>query len=247
MRLAQKIIYGIALGCCLQGAAFAQAFDARGIIFNQGSSERISQVQITDLKNHLAIVSGDLGSFQIKVSLSDTLLFTKAGYTPQKLVIVNTNDLIIYMQPVRKLHEVLIKGKTTGQDQKEIVDAYRSKGLYFDGRPPLIIFNPISGSPLTGFHELFGKDAVNERRFIRSSQNEQQAVEIDKKYTKELVKSITHLSGEELQAFMDTYRPFYNEFKNWNDYQLRQYIQTSFETWQNDTSKVIRSPFTGAQ
>lgn len=216
----------------------AQSFIVKGLILKDKASERISGVQIVSQKTRDIAVSNYLGNFSIKTSMGDTLQFNKTGYLSEKMVVVNSNDLLIYLKPVVLLNEVVIKDKTALLRQKEIVNSYRAKGLYFDGRPPLIIFNPLSGSPLTGFHELFGKDAADERRFIHFSQNEHQAEEIDKRYTKELVKNITHLPDEELLIFMDAYRPSYSNFKNWNDYQLYQYIQSSFEAWQEKNHKT---------
>jgi hypothetical protein len=240
MRFLVKVCSLILVAVFYCGSTFAQNFIIKGLILKSNATERISSVQVASQKTHTVAISNDLGSFNITTSAGDTLLFSKTDYSSEKIAISNSNDLLVYLKPVIKLNEVVIKDKTAIQQQKEIVNSFRAKGLYFDGRPPLIIFNPISGSPLTGFHELLGKDATNERRFIRFSQNEQQAEAIDKRYTKEFVRSITHLSDDELQAFMDAYRPSYTDFKNWNDYQLRQYIKSSFEAWQKTDDKTYR-------
>ena len=71
---------------------------------------------------------------------------------------------------------------------------YRSKGLYFDGRPPLWLFSPFGGSPLTAFYELFSQDARNERHFIKFSKDEMEAIAVDRRYTKALVKQVTNLT-----------------------------------------------------
>lgn len=233
MHLIKKITCVVLTGYYLQSSAFAQVLNAGGIVYNKSSSVRISQAIITDLKSRVVMISDDLGRFSIKTALGDTLLITKESYTSQKIVIANVNDLVIYMQPVIKLNEVTIKGKTNKQELNEIVNSYRSKGLYFDGKPPIGVFNPISGSPLTGFHELLGKDAADERRFIRFSKNEKEAIEIDKRYTKELVKSITKLLDDEITKFMDEFRPSNTDINKWNDYQLINYIKKSLAAYSN--------------
>ena len=52
---------------------------------------------------------------------------------------------------------------------------------------------------------------------------------VDKRYTKELVKSVTKMSSnDEVEKFMVAYRPSYDNMKEWNDYQLIQYIKKSY-------------------
>jgi len=153
------------------------------------------------------------------------------------MVVGNAGDLAIYLQPVIQLGEVTIKGQTKRQELNEVVNTYRSKGLYFDGKPPVWLFSPFGGSPITGFYELFSKDAANERRFIRFSKNEMEASEVDRRYTKDLVKSVTKLPDDEVQKFMITFRPSYEDMKEWNDYQLIQYIKKNFAYYQKNKDR----------
>jgi len=168
-------------------------FSVNGVIYKKNGPERIAQATITNLENRLVMMSDELGSFSIKVKKGDTLLFNKTGYTQQKVVILNANDMLLYMQPVVQLQQVSIKAQSKRQELNDVVNIYRSKGLYFDGRPPWWIFNPISGSPITGFYELFGRDAKNERHFIKYSKNEMEATEVNRRYNKQLVKTVTAL------------------------------------------------------
>ena len=209
-----------------------QVLNIKGVLFKKTSSERISQALITDLKSQVVMMSDELGGFNIKALPGDTLLITKKEYTAQKVVVSNSNDLAIYLQPVIQLNEVIIKGQTKKQELNEVVITYRSKGLYFDGNPPIWAFLPFGGSPITGFYELFSRDASNERRFIRFSKNEMEAVQVDKRYTKELVKRITNLPDDDVLKFMATFRPSYEDLKEWNDYQLITYIKKSLAYFQ---------------
>jgi hypothetical protein len=241
MRFNRKIICSAFILFCLHAFAYAQqALNIRGIIFKTNSQDRVAQVLITNMKSQVPMISDELGGFSIKASIGDTLLFSKIDYMPQKVAVANNNDQIIYMQPVVKLNGVTIKDKTNSLELNEVINHYRNKGLYFDGRPPIWIFNPISGSPLTGFHELLGKDAANDRRFIRFSKSESEAVEVDKRYNRELVKHITKLPDEEIEKFTEAFRPSYSDIKRWNDYQLIQYIQDSFNYY-NKNKPGIKS------
>ena len=224
-------------------AGAQQLLNIKGIIFKKSSSDRISQAVITDMKSQVVMMSDELGGFTIKASAGDTLLITKNSYTPQKIVVTNANDIAIYMQPVIQLGEVTIKGQTTRQELNGVVNTYRAKGLYFDGKPPIWAFiNPFGGSPITAFYELFSKDAANERRFIKFSKNEMEAVEVDRRYTKDLVKSITKMDDDDAQKFMITFRPSYEDMKEWNDYQLITYIKKSFAYYKKHKDQTETQP-----
>ncbi len=220
-----------------------QTLTIRGVVFKKNSAERIAQVLVTNLKSNSLMMSDELAGFSIKAAIGDTLLVTKNGYTPQKIVVSNPDGIVVYMQPVIKLNEVTIKGQTKKQELNDVVNTYRSKGLYFDGKPSLWdIISPFGGSPLTGLYELFGKDAANERRFIKFSKNELEAVEVSKRYTKALVKSVTKLPDEEVVKFMTVFTPSYEDIKGWNDYQLILYIKKSLAYYQKNKDQPSANP-----
>jgi len=207
---------------CLPAFALAQQLTINGVLYKKDGSERIAQATITDLNNQVIMMSDELGGFNIKATKGDTLLFKKNGYTEQKQVVSGPNDIVIYMQPVLELPEVSIKSKTNQQELNDVMNTYRSKGLYFDGKPPIWSF---INSPLTGLYELFGQDAANERRFARFSKNEMEAITVDKRYTRELVKRVTGLPDDDVVKFMQQYTPSYEDMKEWNDYDLISHIK----------------------
>jgi hypothetical protein len=112
---------------------------------------------------------------------------------------------------------------------------YNSKGIYNNGNS--LPFFEFLNSPLTGFYNLFGKTPREERHFAALAQTELQNTEIDKRYTKELVKNITKLPDEEVTKFMQIYTPSYQDIKEWNDYQLIQYIRKNFAFYQRNKNR----------
>ena len=107
----------ITLCFCLGIKASAQqATVIKGVISKKLSVERVPNVAVTNLKTKDFAMSDGGGWFTIKASVGDTLLFTKVDYTDQKVGIVNTGDLPVYLQPVIKLTEVKIQGQSTRQE-----------------------------------------------------------------------------------------------------------------------------------
>lgn len=203
-----------------------QEFIVNGALYKKNTSDRVAQAMITNLRTQVIMMSDELGGFNIKAAKGDTLVFYKNGYTSEKDIINNANDLIIYLQPVVSLAEVTVKDKGAKQELNDAIKDYRSKGLYFDGKPPVWSF---INFPLTGLYELFGKDGVDERRFIAFSKDEMESIEVSKRYTRQLVKQVTLLPDTDVTRFMQQYRPSYEDIKEWNDYELITHIKKYLE------------------
>ncbi|WP_461450246.1 hypothetical protein [Mucilaginibacter sp.] len=216
----------IVLFCLPLLSSAQQTFTLKGIFFRKSSDVRIASATVTNLKSQQIMMSDELGGFSIPVSKGDTLLFKKTGYTNQIQVVGSANDLVVYMQPIIVLPEVTIQGQSTKQEINGVMNDYRSKGLYFDGHPPLMAF---IASPLTAFYELFSSDAINERHFAKFSKNELEAIEVNKRYTPELVKQVTKLPDEDVVKFMQQYTPSYEDMRGWNDYTLISHIKHYLE------------------
>jgi hypothetical protein len=214
---------GIAL-CSIAGTAAAQALlQVTGITYNNKTSDRIAQVSVTNLQKQAMATSNDQGTFKINAAINDTLLFSKAGFTEQRLV-VKEAQMLVFMVPAQQLEDVVVKAKTKQQEQSEVMNTYRSKGIYYDGKPPVLSF---LASPLTGLYELFGKEPSRARHFAQVMKRENQQTEINKRYTRDLVKRVTKLPDNEVSIFMLAYSPPYPEMLKWNDYELIQFINRS--------------------
>lgn len=197
-----------------------------GITFNNKLMGRVAQVTITNLQHRAVAFSNDIGVFAINAAPGDTLLFQRAGFTEQRLMADPKTALFVYLVPAIVLDDVVVKAKTRKLEQQEVMNTYRSKGIYYNGKPPAL---SMLTSPLTGVYEMFGKGPRQARRFANYITQENQQVEINKRYTRELVKRITKLPDDEIATFMLAYNPPYLEFLKWNDYELIQFINTSFE------------------
>jgi hypothetical protein len=244
MRLRYKIFLTLLMLYCLHGFVYAQqarlpdgqrVLTIKGVVFKKSSLEKIPQAVITDMKSQVAMMSDELGAFSIKASAGDTLLITKIGYTPQKIVVINSYELAINMQPVIQLNEVTIREQTKKQELNEVMQQYRSLGIYNDGKS--LPFWQFINSPITGLYNLFGKTSGQARHFAEYSKNELEATEVDKRYTKELVKNITKLPDDEVDKFVVTFRPSYEDMKEWNDYQLIMYIKKEFAYYQKNKNR----------
>lgn len=209
----------------LSGTAFSQTtVTVRGLVFNKTSSVRLAQVTIANRRNQTYTSTNNLGEFIIQAAIGDSLMIFKAGFTEQKIAVMNSQDLMISLIQVTQLSDVIIKSTSKKQEMQETMDAYRSKGIYFNGKPPLLAG---IASPATALYELFGKAPKQARHFSNYMKRENEQTAINKRYNKELVKRITGLSDEESQQLVEAYQPTPEEIAKWSDYDLIQFIKKS--------------------
>lgn len=228
--------------CSLLFKASAQpTFTLKGVISKKQSTERVGQVVITDLNSKVTMMSDDVGWFTIKTAVGDTLLFTKTDYTDQKIVVLNTADMPVYLQPVINLSEVKIEGQSKRQELSEVMGQYRSQGTFYDGKPPALSFLT---SPLTGLYELFGKTPGRAKRFAAFSKGEMEYAEVRRRYNVTFVKRITKLTDTlAIQKFMEYYTPTFEDLKEWNDYELISHVTKSFEYYKKHPPRPIKNEF----
>lgn len=219
----------IVAACCLAFAGHAQnTYNLRGYVCTKGTSVRVSQVLVTNKQTKAIMVTDQLGGFTIKASLGDTLEFNKPDFTTTQQVVMGPSDLVIVMQQVIHLSQVMIKGQTKQQELNEVMGDYRSKGIYYNGKPSALA---AVTSPLTGLYELFGREPKQAKRFAEYTKLELEASQDHRKYNKELVKRITNLPDDEIQKFMDTFTPSHEDLQKWNDYEIITYIKNSLEIY----------------
>jgi hypothetical protein len=213
---------------CFTLSVCAQQTVIKGSVYKRISSEKLSQVFITNTRTKGVAIGDNLGGFTIDAVVGDTLLFTKTGYTPQKQQ-ATIYGMVVYMQPEVQLNEVRILGQTKKQELNEIMGDYRKQGTFYNGKPPAL---SMLTSPLTGLYELFGKTPGRARRFAAFSKRELEATEVDKRYNKPLVMRATGLNDADsikVNKFMEYYRPSFEDLKTWADYDLIKKIRSQYD------------------
>jgi hypothetical protein len=220
---------------CFISFVCAQTTLIKGAIFKRISSERLSQVFITNQTTKAVAVSDDLGGFSINASVGDTLIFTKRDFTPQKQAATNYG-MIVYMQPEVKLAEVSVIGQTKRQELGSIMGDYHKQGTFYNGKPPALA---VLTSPLTGIYELFGKTPGRARRFAAFTKRELEATEVDRRYNTNFVMRATGMQDTvAVKKFMDYYRPSFEDLKQWSDYDLIKQTKKSYEYFQKNGDQV---------
>jgi len=210
-----------------------QEFILNGVVMENGSKMRVALAEITNKRNKYSTGSNDMGIFQLKSAVGDTILITKRGFNDKEYTITSTKDALVLINRGTTLNEVVI----TGQSKKQTLDAvkqdFRDKGSFYAGKPKPLAF---IFTPLTALYELFGRTPKNARRFSNMYNTEMEQTHIDGFFNKSIIGKNTGLTGKELEHFMINYRPEYEKTKNWNVYDGTKYIRDSYKNY-TDTLK----------
>jgi len=220
---------------CLYYSAKAQDFIVKGVVFEKGANVRIAIANITNVRNGIGVTSNDLGMFQIRASVGDTLLIDKANMNDQRIVITGHQDILIYLvRGTTMLNEVTVIGNTKKADLAEIKKEFQNKGVYNGGKSSFLsaIFNP-----LNGLYNLVGRDPKNARRFGRYADNEIKQSQIDVYFNPTIIKNNTELRGDTLEKYMVDYRPEFQKAQYWNSYDYIKYIKESSKKFTDTLGK----------
>jgi len=213
----------------------AQDFLVKGVVFERGTNIRVALAVITNTRTQLAVGSNDMGFFQLKAAIGDTLLITKRNLQDQTIIVQDQRDLIVYLlRGSTTLDEVTIRGNTKKEDLAEIRRDFQNKGVYNGGKSSFLssIFQP-----LNGIYNLFGKDPKNARRFGRYADNEIKQSEIDVYFNATIIQKNSDLKGKDLETYMLNCRPDYEKAQNWNSYDYLKYIKDSTKKFSDTLGK----------
>lgn len=198
-------------------------------VLDKTNQYRISEATVINSRNKALRQTNLQGVCTIPVRLGDTLKISKSDYSSLTYTIKEIKDTVVYLSKVIDLREVHVYGQSKRSEMEAIMDDFRRKGSYFNGKPPALAF---LASPITGFYELFGRTPRNARRFNSYMQRELEAIEIDKKFSDRLIKTVTGLVGTDLENFKFHFRPSFQEVQSWSEYDARLYIERSFKIFE---------------
>jgi hypothetical protein len=213
----------------------AQEFQLSGVVKASGSNNRIALAEIANKRTGFVVGSNDLGIFQLKAAVGDTLIFVKRDFTDKQMVVLSNRDMVVYLNMSgTTLDQVDIRGQSKKAELNDIKREFRNQGSFYAGKPPLLSY---IFTPLTALYELFGSTPKKARRFNKYYATEMQQTEIDGFFNESLIQKNTELSGKELENFMLNYRPDYSKSKNWTEYDAVKYIRDSYKQYTDTVKK----------
>jgi hypothetical protein len=112
----------------------AQIISAKGVILEKGTQIRIALAVVTNTSNKQSVGSNDMGFFQIKSKIGDTLVISKRHFDHINIVVTNDQDLIVNLvRADMLLEDVTIKAENKQQNLSAVRLEHRKK-TYFYGK-----------------------------------------------------------------------------------------------------------------
>ena len=209
----KRILYLLTIALFISNVLHAQIY-VRGNVVDASSGAKLSDVFVRDVTNKQITLTDKSGRFEIKSEPGHTLIFSSPSYVPDTLYIIDqTLKRIELKTKTISLREVNITAQRLAFDpHKEYPDVYEKSKVY-----PL--------SPSTWF----GKEARDARRLKRYFAREEQERKVDQVFNRVYVGSIVPLKGQDLEDFMQLYRPSYAFITGNNSESLAVYINDSYK------------------
>lgn len=215
----------ILLSCSLSAQ---EHFLLKGLAFKKGANTRLSAIKVLNKATNELSLSDEWGNFSIHTKLGDTILFEKEGLQSLEKIISSKQNLIIYLSESILLDEVIVKQQSKKKEQQEILAGFKSKGVFYNGKPPFLAY---IFSPLTALNELIGKDANNAQRFAAYIQKENGQNNVDTHFNEQIIRKSISIKNEELIEYMYLYRPKPEDVRYRNTYDDMAYVKKSYQEY----------------
>jgi hypothetical protein len=182
------------------------------------------------------------GNYFITVRPEDSIYFSYLGRATAKYAVSAINayssfDIALHVDPL-ELKEVRVMPQNYRMDSLKNREEYAK---YFDFKKPgLKLTSPTSGLGAgVDLDELINVFRFQRTRrllaFQRRLVEDEQDKYIDHRFSKYIVKKLTHIAkAEELDSFMVRYRPSYDFCKRANDYDFFDYIKLAYGQYKKD-------------
>ena len=249
MRSILKIII-VSLFSCFAAIHTNAQFIVTGTVYDSSKINLVEGVKVVSTSGVFAMTD-TLGRYSIRVNETDSISFVFRNKPTQKFAVSDMTDpshfnISLHVTVRGKystLSEVIVRTKSYRQDslenRKEYADIfdYKKPGFHTSITP--------DGAVGADVNELINLFRFKRNRQLKAFQKRLEFQEQEKyityRFNKTLVKRITGLDGEQLDAFIIKYRPTYDVVSNADEVTMNQYILKCFYQYKIDVLKESTS------
>ncbi len=219
----------ILIACILPFGVNAQKMIS-GIVLDSAFSKPMASVVVENITTKTGTKTNYRGTFTLEVNNDNYLKISYTGYKPRIIRIQDVEDidfLTIKLAIGRvQLKEVKITKPLTPyqRDSIERAKIYEDVFNYKQEKSAL--------SPVTSVYQMFSKKHKNQRKFKEQVLDMEKQKFIDTRYTKEMVKDITNLTGDELAFFMNAYPMDLDFARTASELELRMWVRYNWDDYQ---------------
>jgi hypothetical protein len=203
----------------------------KGTVYNMNRTRPLESVSVVSSSGRGTVTDSN-GNYSITVRETDSISFSYLGrntmkYPVNMMLSYNNFDIALHVEP-SELKSVRVAPRDYHMDSLQNRQDYAK---YFDYKKPKFKITEPSGGTGVGLDldEIINMFRFNRNRRMLAFQQrllqEERDNFIDHRFSKLLVKKITHMNSSELDTFMIRYRPSYNFTKAATDYDFDEYIK----------------------
>ena len=214
---------------------FAQDKPVAGIVFDKTTKERIANISVHDINNHITVYDNLKGEFKIKADIGDQLVFSRQDYHPDTLKVQTRQDLAIYMvHQAIQLKEVTVRDSALTPEQQLEKTKEEYAKVYSPSLNPDFFSNSDYGGVGISIDAIWnsisreGRNAASLRELIE--RDYEQHV-IDYRFSRTFVQRVTGLKDAKLTSFMTRYRPGYYTVRTMTDYEFITMIRANLRRY----------------
>ena len=248
----KKIIYILLLLNLPVCSLLAQDKPIQGIVFDMNSKQRLTRVYIYNTRTGEGLYNTTKGEFKSNAQEGDVLIAALQGYGVDTIKIRTESTILFYLRRnAIQLKEVVVKDSigTPAEQLKAKMEEYSSaysKGAVGD------IFS-VGGSnggggaglSIDALYSLLSREGKNARQLQKIIERDYRDAMINYRFTKTLINRVTGLNGAKLVDFKQQYKPGYYFILGANDYDLIEYIKSSYSSYLKNPAAFRLEPLNG--
>ena len=201
-----------------------------GYVKDSITNEPIEMASITNTRNNNTVITNQKGLFKIEVSKNDILSVAAVGYYFDTVLysgIISASDTVtFFLKPIsRSLNDVTVQNSGVNQYSLDSLRRIREFSEEMVSPPVKSVELANSGAGIGISLNRFSNREKNKRNAIKIFNNSEKQAYVDYRFSTAIVTKYSGLKGEELQVFMQRYRPSYEWLrKNPKEEDIKYYI-----------------------
>lgn len=197
-----------------------QAQTVKGVVRERTSNTRLADVTVLNKMSDLQTTTDSAGTFKINGKPNQVLVFYKAGYKADTLLLIDERPVYRYLVPDKNMLATVEIKSDSFAPEVQYADVYRKAEFLTSSQNMPLTFYP---------SKFFSKEGRFARRFKKRLELEKTDRKIDQRFNNTVVRAITPLEGRELDCFMVLYRPAFKLLNKLDKDDLLLYIMNSYK------------------
>ncbi len=224
---------------------YAQEKQIQGIVFDQGTKERIARVLVSNIRTKANTFNNLKGEFTITIQPNDRLVFSKTGYFNDTIKVAAFQSVPVYLKRSSIiLREVTIKDSALSAKKKleETKKEYNQVYGAIANKDLLTVGSNGAGIGIDAIYNLLSRRGRNASKLREIIDRDYRANVVDARFNTFIVGTITGLKNDQLTNFMYRYRPDYNMVIMMSDYDFISYIKSCYNRFRRNPTAYFLPP-----